>query len=93
MRGAEHVEEKPIAAPVGPIARLAPGCRQNVLRHARSILYFSKDLPCRCGLGNLARAAGRREVPETAGVLRKFAPQDSPVKVDRENGEAVLPLD
>jgi hypothetical protein len=27
------------------------------------------------------------------GVLRKFAPQDSPVKGDRENGEAVLPLD
>jgi hypothetical protein len=26
-------------------------------------------------------------------VLRKFAPQDSPVKGDRENGEAVLPLD
>ena len=67
MRGAEHVEEKPIAAPAGPIARLDPGCRQNVLRHARSILYFSKDLPCRCGLGNLARAAGRREVPEKRG--------------------------
>jgi hypothetical protein len=30
---------------------------------------------------------------ELAGVLRKFAPQDSPVKGDRENGEAVLPLD
>jgi len=29
--------------PAGPIARLVPGCRQNVLRHARSILYFSKD--------------------------------------------------
>jgi hypothetical protein len=43
------------------------GCRQNVLRHARSILHFSKDLPCRCGLGNLARAAGRREVPEKRG--------------------------
>jgi hypothetical protein len=28
-----------------------------------------------------------------SGVLRKFAPQDSPVKGDRENGEAVLPLD
>ena len=66
MRGAEHVEEKPIAAPAGPIARLAPGCRQNVRRHARSILYSSKDLPCRCGLGNLARAAGRREVSERA---------------------------
>src|ERR1700745_125907 len=24
---------------------LLPGCRQNVLQHARSILYFSKDLP------------------------------------------------
>ena len=27
------------------------------------------------------------------GALRKFVPQDSPVKGDRENGEAVLPLD
>jgi hypothetical protein len=47
---------------------LLPGCRQNVLRHARSILYFSKDLPCRCGLGNLAQRSGRREVP----VKRSF---------------------
>jgi hypothetical protein len=31
------------------------------------ILYFPKDLPCLCGLGNLARAAGRREVPEKRG--------------------------
>jgi hypothetical protein len=44
-----------------------PGCRQNVLRHARSILYFSKDLPCRCGLGNLTQRSGRREVPEKRG--------------------------
>ena len=65
MRGAGHVEEKPIAAPAGPIARLLPGCQQNVLRHARSILYFSKDLPCRCGLGNLAQRNDRREVRET----------------------------
>jgi hypothetical protein len=43
---------------------LLPGCRQNVPRHARSILYFSKDLPCRCGLGNLAQRSGRREVPK-----------------------------
>jgi hypothetical protein len=43
---------------------LLPGCRRNVLRHARSIRYFSKDLPCRCGLGNLAQRSGRREVPE-----------------------------
>lgn len=70
MRGAEHVEEKPITAPEGPIARLAPGCRQNILRHARSILYFSKDLPCHCGLGNLARAAGRREVANPTGPIR-----------------------
>ena len=38
--------------------------RQNVLRHARSILYLSKDLPCRCGLGNLAQRSGRREFPK-----------------------------
>jgi hypothetical protein len=44
---------------------LLPGCQQNVLRHARSILYFSKDLPCRCGLGNLAQRNDRREVRET----------------------------
>jgi hypothetical protein len=46
---------------------LLPGCRQNVLRHARSILYFSKDLPCRCGLGNLPQRSGRREVPVKRG--------------------------
>ena len=46
---------------------LLPGCRQNVLRHARSILYFSKDLPCRCGLGNLAQRSGCREVPAKRG--------------------------
>src|SRR5260370_36234664 len=34
----------------------------------------------------------RRTSRET-GFSRKFAPQDSPVKGDRENGEAVLPLD
>ena len=51
---------------------LLPGCRQNVLRHARSILYVSKDLPCRCGLGNLAQRSGRREVPEMRGS-RKLA--------------------
>ena len=50
---------------------LLPGCRQNVLRHARSILYFSKDLPCRCGLGNLAQRSGRREVPEKRGELNR----------------------
>ena len=43
---------------------LLPGCRQNVQRHARSILYFSKDLPCRCGLGNLAQRSGPSRVPE-----------------------------
>ncbi len=42
MRGAGQVEKKPIPAPAGPIARLAP-CQQNILRHARSILHFSKD--------------------------------------------------
>jgi hypothetical protein len=26
--------------------------------------YFSKDLPRRCGLGNLAQRRARREVPE-----------------------------
>src|SRR5271157_392773 len=26
--------------------------------------YFSKDLPCRCGLGNSAQRSGHREVPE-----------------------------
>ena len=67
MRGAEHVEA------TGPIARLAPGCRQNVLQHARSILYFSKDLPCRCGLGNLAQRSGGRDVPEKRG-FRKLEP-------------------
>jgi hypothetical protein len=59
-----HVEEKPIAAPAGPTARLAPWLPTNVLRHDRSILYFSKDLPRRCGLGNLAQRRARREVPE-----------------------------
>ena len=44
--------------------RLLPGCRQNVLRHARSILYLSKDLPCRCRLGNLAQRSGRHEADE-----------------------------
>jgi hypothetical protein len=44
---------------------LLPGWQQNVLRHARSILYYSKDLPCRCGLGNLAPRSCRREVRET----------------------------
>ena len=34
------------------------------LRHARSILYFSKDLPCRCGVGIFDPRSGRREVPE-----------------------------
>ena len=43
---------------------LLPGWQQNVLRHARSILYYSKDLPCRCGLGNLAPRSCRREVAE-----------------------------
>ena len=40
---------------------LLPGCRQNVLRHARSILYCSKDLPCRCGTQQIAsfRESGR----------------------------------
>jgi hypothetical protein len=44
------------------LPRLLPRCRQKVLRHARSILYFSKDLPCRCGLGNLTQSSGRRGV-------------------------------
>ena|ERR1700722_13585544 len=87
MRGAEHVEEKPIAAPAGPIARLAPGCSQNALRHARSILYFSKDLPGRCGPGTFGPRSGpsrgsietglsetTTEVAEnpTLGALRKY---------------------
>jgi hypothetical protein len=54
---------------------LLPGCRQNVLRHARSILYFSKDLPCRCGLGNLAQRSGRREVPEKRGYRQRAGNQ------------------
>ena len=50
-----------------PLPGLLPGCRQNVQRHARSILYFSKDLPCRCGLGNLAQRSLSRELPEKRG--------------------------
>ena len=63
-RCAGHVEEKPMQRLRVRLPWLLPRCRQNVLRHARSILYFSKDLPCRCGLGNLIQTSGRREVPE-----------------------------
>src|SRR5258708_4136627 len=46
MRGAGHVEEKPIAAPAGPIARLAPwlptkcpaACPQHTLFFERSAM-------------------------------------------------------
>jgi hypothetical protein len=47
---------------------LPPGCRQNVLRHARSILYFSKDLPCRCGLRNLAQRSGVARFPRNGDL-------------------------
>ena len=49
---------------------LLPGCQQNVLGMPAAYSIFSKDLPCRCGLGNLARAAGRREVPEKRGFRK-----------------------
>ena len=51
----------------GRLLSLLPGRRQNVLRHARSILYFSKDLPCRCRLGNLANAAAVTRFLESRG--------------------------
>ena len=63
MRDAGHFEENPLQRLRVRLLGLLPGCQQSVLRHARSILYFSKDLPCRCGLGNLAQRSGR-EVPE-----------------------------
>jgi hypothetical protein len=46
---------------------LLRGTDKMTCGNARSILYFSKDLPCRCGLGKLAQRSGRREVPEKRG--------------------------
>ena len=61
-----------MAAPAGPIARLASlAAEKMTCGNARSILYFSKDLPCRCGLGNWPQRGGRRKVPEK-GVLNNF---------------------
>ena len=76
---------------------LLPGCRQNVLRHARSILHFSKDLPCRCGLGNLTQRSGRREVPEKRGLrklrrtLDRRTPQLAEIRTFGEFGSTKLP--
>src|SRR5580704_12360916 len=65
MRGAGQLRRNPLQRLRVRSPRLLPACRQNVLRHARSILYFWKDLPCRCGLGNLTQRSDRREVRET----------------------------
>src|SRR5260370_17473339 len=64
MRGAGHVEEKPIAAPAGPIARLAPwlptkcpaACPQHTLFFERSAMSLRTR--------NLTQRNGRRKVPE-----------------------------
>ena len=43
---------------------LLPGCRQMSCGMLAAYSYFSKDLPRRCGPGNLAQRRARREVPE-----------------------------
>src|SRR5260370_39563427 len=64
MRGAGHVEEKPIAAPAGPIARLAPWmptkCPAPCPKHTLFVERSAMSLRTR----NLTQRNGRRKVPE-----------------------------
>ena len=70
---------------------LLPGCRQNILRHARSILYFFE----RSAMSLRAQRSGRREVPEKR-ILSNFnlpdaATQPSYLKGDFKGISGLLP--
>src|ERR1700730_4628426 len=80
MRGAEHVEEKPIAAPAGPIARLAPwlptkcpaACPQHTLFFERPAvsLRTRKPGPIAAAVARFPRKRGYRKLQPNSPKTR-----------------------